>query len=160
MCELFGNRVTLNFGLAIKVLTHFIDIIVIHDMTFLDETIGILELVLRLRVAFLRIGSIRLYGLIENDGLDPGNSFLLFPLKLHSIPYWTANPPIFSVQFIAISILDVILVLMLSGELFDDLLVLKPLQVLLFLWGGVVIGEIVEPSSLLCHVSEEMGNRF
>lgn len=43
----FGSRVALNFRLAIKFFTHFIDFIIIHDMTFLDESIGILELTLR-----------------------------------------------------------------------------------------------------------------
>lgn len=40
---------------------------------------------------------------------------------------------------------------MLSGELIDDLLVLKPLRFLNPLRRGVVIGEVVEPSGLLRH---------
>ena len=108
-------------------------------MTVLDETICILELTLRLGVALLRIGPIRLYGLIENDGLYPRRSFLFFPLHLHSIPDWAANPLFLCLKFIAIGILEVVLVLMFSGELIDDLLVLKPLRVLPFLRRGVVI---------------------
>lgn len=49
---------------------------------------------------------------------------------------------------------------MLSGELVDDLLILKSLRVLSFLRGGVVIGEVVEPSGLLGHDLEEMEINF
>lgn len=143
--------VALNTRLGLELLAHFIDLIVVHDMTFLDESIRILELSLRLGVTLLRVCPICLNGLIENDGLDLIRSLLFFPLCLHHIPHRTANPLLLCLQLIAVCFLEMVLELMLSSELIDDLLVLKPLRFLNPLWRGVVIGEVIEPSGLLRH---------
>lgn len=152
MHGLFGLRIiALNTRLGFELLAHFINLIVIHDMTFLDESIRILELALWFGVAPLRVGPICLNGLIENDGLDLIRSLLFFPLHLHHTPHRTANPLLLCLQLIAVCFLEMVLELMLSSELINDLFVLKPLRFLNPLWRGVIIGEVIEPSGLVRH---------
>lgn len=143
--------VTMDMWLAFDLFAHFINLIVVHDVTFLDETMRILLLSLWLAVALLRVGPISLNGLVENDGPDRVGSLLFLALGQHYIPHWAANPLILILQFIAVYFLEMVLVLMLSGELIDDLLVLKSLRFLDLLRRSVVIGEVVESSVLVSH---------